>query len=202
LGDFVLKKALQDNYTESSGALDRFASSRLSTLEKSWRGFEERPLLGWGFGVDSDTDLSRWNGELTALGSTVRDTVNDFTYTLETGGIVGLFAYVLIMSLAFKAWIPWVVRSRMDTGLQRPEYEPLASAYEVQKVFFCLAILLIVMFEFDNTALSAGNFFSALVWVSLGVSIGLYASLMSTLRRLAPKNRHGGMVSRHAPAAA
>jgi O-antigen ligase len=165
---------------------DRILFSRSSSWESHWEGFNDRPLLGWGFGVDKDSNLSGWTGDWTALGVVGRDPVNDIMYSLESGGIVGLFAYLFMLSLIFKAWIPRTLRSMFDTELRQPGYELLASTYEAWKVFYSLTVLLIVMFELDNTALAAGNFFAALFWVSLSLSMWLCAMLMSSLRRPAP----------------
>ena len=183
IGKFVVK---QGDEAHSGTTMERLTYSRQASLESSWEGFNERPVLGWGFGLDKDTNLSGWHGEWIAVGANGRDTVNDVTYTLESGGIVGLFAYVFILALIFKAWIPGALRSMLDVRLRRSGYQLLASVYEAQKAFYCLTALLIVMFEFDNTALAAGNFFSALVWVSLGLSLGLQALLMYSLRYQTP----------------
>jgi hypothetical protein len=43
-----------------------------------------------------------------------------------------------------------------------------------------------VLFEFDNTALAAGSFFAALLWVSLGLCVGFRALLMAGIRRSIP----------------
>lgn len=182
ISHFVFKKAINTENT----TLERLTFTRRGVLDSSWKGFEERPLLGWGFGMDSNSNLSNWSGEWQAVGWAGRDTVNDITYVLESGGVVGLFAYVFMLSLIFKAWVPGPLRPMLRVWLPGPQGERLAAVYEVQKVFYCLTVLLMVMFEFDNTALSAGNFFSALFWVSMGLSLGLYATLMSSLRRPAP----------------
>jgi O-antigen ligase len=182
VGAFIMKHS--DEY-QSGGALASLLFSHQGVWERSWEGFKERPSLGWGFGEDSSSNLSAWNGELTALGYAQRDPVNDILYSLETGGIVGLIAYLLIATLIFEAWIPARVRSRLDVTLDRRGYEPLVEAYDVQRAYCCTTILLIVLFEFDNTALSAGNFFAALLWISLGQSLGLSRLLMHGLAGVA-----------------
>jgi O-antigen ligase len=179
---FVFKKSTDEN----ASTLVRVLSSHQPVLDKHWEGFKERPLLGWGFGLDKDTKLSRWNGSWSSTAATGRDPVNDIMYTLESGGVVGLFSYVFLLSVIFKAWIPAAERSMLKARLRQPGYEPLSLMYETQKIFYCLAAALIVMFEFDNTALSAGNFFAALLWVSLGLALGMYSVLMYSLRRPAP----------------
>lgn len=175
VGTFIIKHSTE---YQSAGALDALIFSHRRVWESSWEGFTQRPVLGWGFGADSSSNLSAWNGELTALGFAQRDPVNDILYSLETGGIIGLIAYLTIVALIFKAWMPGRLRSRLDVALHQRGLEPLGSAYDVQKLSCCTTVLLIVLFEFDNTALSAGNFFSALLWISLGQSLGLSRRLM------------------------
>jgi O-Antigen ligase len=170
VGTFIMKHSYE---SQSGEALDFLRLSHQRVWERSWEGFTERPLLGWGFGEDSSANLSAWNGELTALGYAQRDPVSDILYSLETGGIIGLTAYLVIMALIFKVWILSKVQSALDVALYQRSREALAAAYDVQKVCCCTTILLIVLFEFDNTALSAGNFFSALLWIALGQSLGL-----------------------------
>ncbi len=186
ISDFLIKHT--DIQVEESGlTIDRLTASRSHLWEREWEDFTERPLLGWGFGLDKNSDLSSWNGELAALGITSVDPTNDVMYALEGGGVVGLFAYAFMMSLIFKVWISRALRSMLDVQLRRPGYELLASAYEAQEAFYCVAATLIILFEVDGTALAAGNFFAALLWVSLGLSAGLDARLMYSLRSPAPK---------------
>jgi len=180
---FIFKHS---EFDQTSEVVDRITASRQTAWENHWQGFKERPWLGWGFGVDRNADLSKWNGDLTALGVTGRDPVNDVMYTLESGGVLGLFAYFYVLALIMKAWIPAPVRATLDTALRRRGNEQLASLYDANKAFVCLTGLLIVMFEWDNTALAAGNFFAALLWVSLGLSLGSHSKLMRSLHRPSP----------------
>lgn len=188
ISEFVLKHKNEIQYSRIAGnsATERMVFTRLPLWERHWEGFKERPLLGWGFGLDSDTDLSGWSGEWAAVGRAGRDPTNDVMYSLESGGIVGLFAYLFMLGLIFKASIPRAMRLMFDANLRRPGYELLGSAYDVWKAFYCLTVLLIVMFEFDNTAFAAGNFFAALLWASLGLSMWSSGMLMHRLRRPAP----------------
>ena len=179
---FVLKQSRDIN----TSTLERVISSHQPVLESQWEGFKERPLLGWGFGIDKDSHMDRWDGSWSFATVTGRDPVNDIMYTLEGGGVVGLFSYVLLLSVIFKAWVSAAERSMLEARLRQPGYEQLSFMYETQKIFCCLAVALIVMFELDNTALSAGNFFSALLWVSLGLALGMYSELMYSLPRPAP----------------
>jgi O-Antigen ligase len=177
---FIIKHESAAN--QVSSMLEKVTISRQALLEDYWEGFTERPLLGWGFGLDKNSNLSNWSGEWSSVSVIGRDPVNDIVYTLESGGIVGLFVYVYILALILKVRIPRTLRLKLDATLRQRGYELPASAYDAQTAFYCLTILLIVLFEFDNTALAAGNFFSALLWVSLGLSLGLYALLMHSLR--------------------
>jgi O-antigen ligase len=177
-------------YVSQASDLERLTNTRTPAWDRSWASFKQRPLLGWGFGVDSDTDVSTWDGEWSSLGVTVRDPVNDIMYTLESGGVVGLFAYFFLMSLIIKAWCPRLLRSRLNGLLRGPGYAVAASAHEAQKAFFCLSVMLFVLFEFDNTALAAGNFFAALAWVTFGLALGVHGMLMSRLRNLTPVSMH------------
>jgi hypothetical protein len=185
INGFLVKEASSQT-EETDVTLERMGASRLSLWTREWNDFLERPLLGWGFGLDSGANLSNWNGEFTATGVLQVDPTNDILYTLEGGGVVGLFAYVVMMSLMLKAGFPKAVRAALDAELRRPGYKMVKEAYETQKAFYCVSILLIVMFEFDNTALAAGNFFAALLWIGLGLSAGLHARLMYRTRDLIP----------------
>jgi len=99
-----------------------------------------------------------------------RDNVNDTMIMLESTGIVGLMAYLLLILVAFKQ-IPtryqrWI--------LYQPSFSiPLEidlTLYHMHAIAFILAISLIVMVQFDNTALSAGNFISVVLWLCVALS--------------------------------
>jgi O-antigen ligase len=166
-----------------------FTYSRFPTWSASWEAFKERPILGWGFGVDSNTDLSNWHGQFTAVGFTGRDAVNDLTFTLETGGIAGCFAYFYLLSIALRMWVPPLRIAWLDSGLNQFEFGVMKGALEAQQAFACLTLLLIVLFEFDDTALSAGSFPSVLLWASLGISAALRTLLAYDLPRRIKANQ-------------
>lgn len=188
ISEFLVKHG-SSQVEETDVTISSVGASRLSLWTREWSDFIERPLLGWGFGLDSQVNMSNWDGGFSSAGVTKIDPTNDTLYTLEEGGVVGFFAYVFMMSLLFKTWIPKMTRSAFEAELRRPGYEPVAAIYEAQKAFYCLSILLVVLFEFDNTALAAGNFFAALLWVSLGLSAGLQARLMYGMRNIMPAAR-------------
>ncbi len=170
-----------EEFHQISDPIDRFSASRMPILIASWEAFKERPIFGWGFGVDKDTEIDNWNGQFTSLGFTTRDPVNDLTYTLETGGIVGAFAYFYLISFILRFRIAksriLPLRDRMNPS----EYQVVESTLETQQLFMCLTVLLVVMFEFDGTALSAGYFFAPLLWVSLGIGASLHSLLQYEL---------------------
>ncbi len=69
--------------------------SRESLWADSWKGFKERPLLGWGFGLSADSPKT-WILGYTAIGM-VRDLTNDFLFLLEGCGLVGFFGYLIFL---------------------------------------------------------------------------------------------------------
>ena len=69
--------------------------------EAAWAGFQKRPLLGWGFGADAGMP-KKWEVEFKALGTVTRDAVNDTLLVLESSGVVGLGAYVLLVIFALR----------------------------------------------------------------------------------------------------
>lgn len=168
-----------DVIDSSSNLADRILQSRSFVFERSLEAFWERPIFGWGFGVDADTDLATWSGQLTSTGFTGRDPVNDMLYTLETGGVIGFFAYFLLLALILRVW-----RQRHGAkvlAVIEPEGHGLARHYVA---FLSLTVTLAVLFQFDNTALAAGNFFGVLFWLSLGCSLALAVHVRSETRRL------------------
>ena len=77
-------------------------SSVFATRERlwseAWEGFKRRPLLGWGFGANSDIP-KEWSIKPTAIGFT-RDITNDMLFILEGSGLIGFVAYLgLIISI-------------------------------------------------------------------------------------------------------
>lgn len=161
-----------DLAANTDSALERLILSRSSVWDRHIDGFLERPLLGWGFGVDADTDLTGWSGQFSSIGFIGRDPVNDTLYVLESGGIIGLVAYVMMISLLVQAWRPKKLFG--DAAVSRDvlarESKQLQDTYVV---FYSLASAMAVLFQFDNTALAAGNFFSVFFWLTLGASIAL-----------------------------
>jgi O-antigen ligase len=148
---------------------EQIFKSRKDVWEASWEGFQKRPFLGWGFGAD-DTMSKEWNVQFTALGTVSRDNVNDTMIMLESTGIVGLMAYLLLILVALKQ-IPtrnqrWIL---YQPSFSIPSEIDL-SLYHTHAITYILATSLIVTVQFDNTALSAGNFISVVLWLCVAVS--------------------------------
>jgi O-antigen ligase len=159
--------------TRQSNTSDSFSEQIFKTRKEvwsaAWEGFQNRPFLGWGFGAD-DTISKEWNVQFTALGTVSRDHVNDTMIVLESTGIVGFMAYLLLILVAFKQ-IPtryqrWTLQKISPSLLSKIDL----SVYHNHAIIFILATSLIVMVQFDNTALSAGNFISAVLWLCVALS--------------------------------
>jgi O-antigen ligase len=180
--------------------------TRISVWTSAWEGFKKRPLLGWGFGAD-DTVSKQWEPKLTALGNVSRDNINDTLITLESTGIVGLMAYILLVLLTIK---------QMPTRQQRflicnkrgppalPKKEDF-SVYHVHAIAFTISISLFVTVQFDNTALSAGNFVSVTLWLCAALAGAIKSKAMvyesdmmryqKLAKRLQPQSRHNRLVT-------
>jgi O-antigen ligase len=145
--------------------------SRSDVWSAAWKGFGDRPVLGWGFGADSSIPKD-WTLRLTALGIVERDAVNDFLFMLEGCGVVGFGAYLL---LVYIVWRQKPTRRQVSilrlTNYSRlnlkGNYFTMNHAYAIM---FTLAVSLLVLVQFDNTALSAGNFISVILWLSVGAA--------------------------------
>jgi O-antigen ligase len=157
----------QSNTSESFS--EQIFKTRKEVWLAAWEGFQNRPFLGWGFGAD-DTISKEWNVQFKALGTVSRDSVNDTMTMLESTGIIGLIAYLLLLLVAFRQ-IPTRHQRWM---LYQPSFSiPLKidlSLYHIHAVAYITAISLIVMVQFDNTALSAGNFISVVLWLCVVLS--------------------------------
>lgn len=165
--------------TSAGGVADRLLVSRMTLFEQSIEGFQQRPLFGWGFGVDADTNLSAWSGQFTSTGFTGRDPVNDTLYTLETGGIIGFGAYLMLLAPVFWVWRQRHLAKVLAAGSSQHSVIPRHYIG-----FLSLTITLAVLFQLDNTALAAGNFFGVLFWLSFGCSLALAMHVRSEALRL------------------
>ncbi len=157
--------------SDSQSMSEQLLATRKSVWQGAWAGFQKRPLLGWGFGAD-DGISKQWDVKLTALGTVTRDGVNDTVIVLESCGVVGLGAYVLLVILALRQ-IPTRRERRVLSRIHSP---PLGlkgfdfSQYHFHAITFVLSASLLLMVQFDNTALSAGNFISVTIWAFVALS--------------------------------
>jgi hypothetical protein len=121
--------------------------------------------------------------------------VNDTLITLEGTGIVGLMAYILLILLAIKQ-IPTQQERFLIRKMHGPPFPQARkdfSAYHVHAIAFIISVSLIVTVQFDNTALSAGNFVSVTLWlcVALAGSIKnkavIYESAMARYQKVSQR---------------
>jgi O-antigen ligase len=157
--------------TETRTFSEQIFTTRASVWTAAWEGFKKRPLLGWGFGAD-DGISKVWEPKLTAIGAVSRDSINDTLIVLESTGIVGLMAYILLFFLTIKQ-----IPTRQERFLIRkmhgppfPQRRADISVYHIHAITFTIGISLFVTVQFDNTALSAGNFVSVTLWLCVALA--------------------------------
>ena len=167
----AVKRFVLRDSTETATFSERIFTTRSSVWVAAWDGFKKRPLLGWGFGAD-DNISKYWDVKLTAIGTVSRDSVNDALIVLESTGITGLIAYILLVILAMKR-----IPTRRERFLLRKIHAPPSvnkdagsSAYHNHAIAFIIAASLLVTVQFDNTALSAGNFVSVMLWLCVAIA--------------------------------
>lgn len=150
---------------------EQIAKSRTKVWSASWEGFEDRPICGWGFGADRSITKD-WTVRLTALGTVERDAVNDFLFMLEGCGVVGFGAYLLLIYIVWRQ--KPTLRQVSILRLKNYSRSNLKGHYfavnHAHAIFFTLAVSLLVLVQFDNTALSAGNFISVMLWLSVSAA--------------------------------
>jgi O-antigen ligase len=177
--------------TETVTYSEQIFKTRTSVWTAAWEGFKKRPLLGWGFGAD-DGVSKQWEPRLTAIGTVSRDSINDTLITLESTGVVGLMAYILLVVLAVKQ-IPTRQERFLISKMHGPPFPQRRgdfSAYHVHAIAYIISISLIVTVQFDNTALSAGNFVSVTLWLCVALAGAiknkavLYESAMARYQKL------------------
>jgi O-antigen ligase len=159
------KLVLRSGDTPVQNTSEQLLMTRKSVWTNTWAGFQKRPVFGWGFGAD-DSISPHWEIQLKSLGTVQRDAVNDSLVALESTGVVGLGAYMMLVIFALRQ-MPTRRERRM---LSRIQSMPLRlrgvdfSHYHLHAITFTLSASLLLMVQFDNTALSAGNFISTTIW--------------------------------------
>jgi O-antigen ligase len=163
---FVLRGA-----TEKKSFSEQIFQTRASVWAAAWDGFQKRPVFGWGFGADNRIP-QQWEPKFTAIGTTSRDSVNDTLIVLESTGAVGLIGYILLVILSIRQ-----IPTRQERFLLRKIHAPPSvskgvgfSAYHNHAITFIIAASLFVTVQFDNTALSAGNFVSVVLWLCVALA--------------------------------
>jgi O-antigen ligase len=181
--------------TETKPFSEQIIETRAEVWKAAWEGFQKRPVFGWGFGAD-DRIPKQWVPKLTAIGTVSRDSVNDTLIVLESTGVVGLMAYILLVILSIKQ-----IPTRQERFLLRKIHAPPSvakaadfSPYHNHAIAFIIALTLLVTVQFDNTALSAGNFVSVTLWLCVALAGALktkavaYESAMARYQELAKRS--------------
>ena len=166
---FIVKADSKPDISLSNPVLQ----SRIPTFTAAYNGFKERPLLGWGFGASSGTSQTA-EVKLTSWGLANRDAVNDFMFMLEGCGIVGFLAYLLLIYIVFKQGPSKSQKSILfDYSQGKVKLSKAISLHQTHAVLYVLSVCLIVLNQFDNTALSAGNLICMTLWISVCSTITL-----------------------------
>jgi O-antigen ligase len=163
---------------ESTDRLQRLTRTRSAIWQAHFDGFCQRPILGWGFGVDSATNLTLWKGEFSALGFVGRDPINDVLYSMEMGGLIGLTAYAIILMLVIRTGEPVFMKWRRKSVSALQMDHRFAPLVDIRNAFFCITVCLMVTFLFDNTAFAAGNLFAGCFWTCMGLTLGVNRILL------------------------
>ncbi len=157
--------------TETRTFSEQLFQTRTEVWSAAWEGFKKRPAFGWGFGADDK--ISRyWEPKFTSIGVITRDSINDTLIVLESTGVTGLIGYLLLVLLAIRQ-----IPTRQERFLLRKIHAPPSvlreadfSAYHNHAIAFIIAATLLVTVQFDNTALSAGNFVSVTLWLCVALA--------------------------------
>ncbi len=151
--------------------------TRSSVWAASWDGFKKRPLLGWGFGAD-DSISKYWDVKFTAIGVVSRDSINDTLITLESTGVIGLIAYAMLVILALKQ-MPTRRERFLLREIHAPPRDAGSFAHDNHAIAFIISVTLLVTVQFDNTALSAGNFVSVMIWLCVALAGSIKGKVMA-----------------------
>jgi len=153
---------------DPNGSVSGAMQSRIPVWTATYEGFRARPLVGWGFGADSN--ISRqWSVQLTSLGAAQRDEVNDVLFMLEGGGILGLISYLLSIWLVLKQCPNRLQRSLLQNFRREQEDEGTdMDLHHAHVAMYLLPVCLLILTQFDNTIFSAGNLISVTFWLCAG----------------------------------
>jgi O-antigen ligase len=161
------------------------AESRASFAYVSWRMFQDRPLLGFGFGQFPEAKLPYLDDRTTSLNlEIIRPLVHHNTYLslLVELGLVGVVLYLAVLGLwAEYAW-------KLARGHCRPGW---VKAHGV--LLLCaLATYGVQMLIHDVSFTSIDN---SIIFLLAGATVGLYysgdATRRTASRETADRRRHG-----------
>jgi O-antigen ligase len=173
LAQSLFRFAQKSDQTVISSTLDPM-KSRIPVWSAAYEGFKKRPLLGWGFGADSNIS-KQWEIRMTSIGTVERDPVNDFLFMMEGGGIIGLAAYILLVFIVLKPRPSKFQYALLQGFIVDPAGSHGDMAlHHAHVIFYILPVCLIVLNQFDNSALSAGNLISVVLWISTGCAAALH----------------------------
>ena len=165
--------ALKNPESQAWNSSDIFRT-RESLWKVSLEGFRARPIFGWGFGAHQGIE-EKWTVGLQALGHTSRDLVNDSLFILESTGLVGFAGFCC---LVFS-----VPSHRPPRVSAMPRDGPYRELFNLNILGAVVSASLLVLFQFDDTALSAGNLPSALLWLFAAIAAAMRNELLLVRRR-------------------
>ena len=186
---FILKKESLETETKDSISMTRVFATRTPGWTKSWNGFKERPILGWGFGADPEMQED-WDIGTTGLGIAKRDALGDEFRLLEGCGVVGFGGYLLLMVFAVRQMPsrrqPWLARQAWNS--RTAEGPPgLHLAQHLHFVAYAITVALTVLFQFESSMLSAGYLLAAFFWMALGVAYGFRMQSQGGMAEVGPE---------------
>jgi len=93
---------------------------------------------------------------------------------LEGCGIVGFLAYLLLMYIVFRQGPSKAQKTILYDYFQgKTQYSKTISLNQTHVLLYVLSVSLLILNQFDNTALSAGNLLCMTLWISAGCAITL-----------------------------
>jgi len=160
---------LKDKSAELEFTAGNVVRSRTEIWQDSWNGFKARPMFGWGFGGHAGIE-GNWRLSGTALGYTYRDWVNDTLFLLESAGLVGLIGFVVLVVSLLR------YRPPLIGGIESNDL--VKQIYDYNVLYSVMVVSLLALFQLDDTAMAAGNFPSAMLWLSAGLAAAMHSELV------------------------
>jgi O-antigen ligase/tetratricopeptide (TPR) repeat protein len=141
--DFIKKSNLLSRFSslitfDVQGVLETQGKSRMLLWGMSWKGVQERPLLGWGQDNFPYVFAKYYDPKMYAQEQWFDRTHNVFFDWLIAGGILGLLSYLaLFFALLFVLWKKTVLNKENSTYdiLEKSIVTGLLTAYFVHNLF-------------------------------------------------------------------